>query len=90
VSLEGPAVIWRGNHDRHATVLDGGEKILAHPIGEFLLVAVKQDDVVAAPSIKDLGPGSHGVSCPNAITIPHLSYAASCDGERIDGHLDMQ
>ena len=51
VSLEGPAVIWRGDHDRHATVLGGGE-ILAHPLGEFLLVPVKQDNMVAACSIE--------------------------------------
>ena len=42
VSLEGPAVIWRGDHDRHAAVLDDGEKILTYPLGKFLLVTVKQ------------------------------------------------
>ena len=59
----------RGEHDRRAAVLDGGEEILAHPLGEFLLVPVKQDDMAAAPSIEDLGPGRHGFSCPSAITI---------------------
>ena len=61
-SLEGPAVIWRGDHDRHAAVVDGGEKIPGYPLGELLLVTVKQDNMVAAPDIEDLGPGSHGVS----------------------------
>ena len=76
-------MIWRGHHDRHAAVLDGGEKILAYPLGEFLLVTVKQDDMVAAPDIEDLGPGSHGVSRPSAVTIQLTSYAASCDGQRM-------
>ena len=56
-------MIWRRDHDRHAAVLDGGEKILTYPLGELLLVTVKQDDMVAAPDIEDLGPGSHGISC---------------------------
>jgi hypothetical protein len=30
-------VIWRADHDRHAIGLDGWEKMLAHPLGEFLL-----------------------------------------------------
>jgi hypothetical protein len=55
-------VIWRGHHDRHAAILDGGEKMLTYPLGEFLFVTVEQDDMVAAPDIEDLGPGSHGVS----------------------------
>jgi len=55
-------VIWRGDHDRHATGLDGGEKIPGYPLGELLLVTVKQDGMVAAPDIEDIGPGSHGVS----------------------------
>jgi len=42
VSLEGSAVIWRGDHDRPVAVLDRGEKILTHLFGEFLLVPVKQ------------------------------------------------
>jgi anti-sigma B factor antagonist len=79
VSLEGSAVIWRGDHDRHATVLDGGEKVLAHPLGEFLLVPVKQDDMLTAPGLEDVGPGSHGVSCPGPVRILLLCYAASCD-----------
>jgi hypothetical protein len=70
--------------------LDGGEKILAYPLGEFLLVPVKQDGMVAAPVPEDLGPGSHGVSCPSAVTIQFTSYAAGCDGQRMDCHLDMQ
>jgi hypothetical protein len=90
VPLEGPAVIWRGHHDHHAAILDGGEKILTYPLGEFLLVTVKQDDMVAAPDIEDLGPGSHGVSRPRAVTIQLTSYAASCDGQRMDRHLGMQ
>ena len=61
--LEGPAVIRRGDHDRRTvTVRNGGEKILAHPAAEFLLVPVEQDDVPAAPSLGDLDPGRHGVS----------------------------
>ena len=83
-------MIWCGDHDRRAAVLDRGEKILTHPFGEFLLVPVKQDNMVAAPNIEDLGPGSHGVSCPSAVTIRLTSYAASCDGEQIDRYLDMQ
>ena len=83
-------MIWRGDHDRHAAVLDDGEKILTYPLGEFLLVTVKQDNMVAAANIEDLGPGSHGVSCPCAVTIRLTSYAASCDGQRMDCHLDMQ
>jgi hypothetical protein len=90
VSLEGPAVIWRGHHDRHAAVFNGGEKILTYPLGEFLLVTVKQDNMVAAPDGEDLGPGSHGVSRPRAVTIQLTSYAASCDGQRMDRHPDMQ
>jgi hypothetical protein len=90
VPLEGPAVIWRGHHDRHAAALDGGEKMLTYSLGEFLLVTVKQDDRVATPDIEDLGPGSHGVSRPSAVTIQLTSYAASCDGQRMDRHLDMQ
>jgi hypothetical protein len=90
VSLEEPAVIWRGHHDRHAAFLDSGEKMLTYPLGEFLLVTVKQDDMAAAPDIEDLGPGSHGVSRPSAVTIQLISYAASCDGQRMDRHLDMQ
>jgi hypothetical protein len=69
VPLEGPAVIWRGHHDRHAAALDGGEKMLTYSLGEFLLVTVKQDDMIATPDIEDLGPGSHGVSRPSAVTI---------------------
>ena len=83
-------MIWRGDHDRHPAVLDGGEKVLAHPLGEFLLVPVEQDDVVAVPGIEDLSPGGHGVSCPGAVRIQPSSYAASGDGERMDRHLDMQ
>ncbi len=85
-------MIWSGDHDRHATILDGGKKVLTHPRGEFLLVAVKQNDVVAAASIKDLGPGRHGVSCPSTITIQLLWYAALSprDGEQLDRRYDMQ
>ena len=83
-------MIWRGDHDRHAAVVDGGEKILTYPLGELLLVTVKQDNMVAAPNIEDLGPGSHGVSRLSAVTIRLISYAASCGGERIDRHPDMQ
>ena len=64
--------------------------MLTYPLGEFLLVTVKQDDMVAAAGIEDLGPGSHGVSRPSAVTIQLISYAASCDGERMDRHLGMQ
>jgi hypothetical protein len=49
--------------------LDSGEKMLTYPLGEFLLVTVKQDDMAAAPDIEDLGPGSHGASRPSAVTI---------------------
>jgi hypothetical protein len=70
-------VIWRGHRDRHAAVLDGGQKIPGYPLGELLLVTVKQDDVVAAAGIEDLGPGSHGASCPSTVTIRFTSYAAS-------------
>ena len=57
-----------GDHDRRtATIRNGREKILAHPDGELLLVLVEQNDMLAAPSIVDLGPGSHGVSIQNAI-----------------------
>jgi hypothetical protein len=83
-------VIWRGDHDRHAAVVDGGEKILTYPLGELLLVTVEQDDMVAAPDIEDPGPGSHGVSRPSAVTIRSTSYAGRCRGQRIDRHLDMQ
>jgi hypothetical protein len=64
--------------------------MLTYPLGEFLLVTVKQDDMAAAPDIEDLGPGSHGVSRPSAVTIQLISYAASCDGQRMDRHPDMQ
>ena len=90
VSLEGPAVIWRGDHDRHATVLDGWEEILAYPFGELLLVPVEQDDMVAAAGMEDLGPGSHGVSRPGGVRIQSHTYAASCDGERMDRHHNTQ
>ena len=85
-------MIWRGDHDRHAIVLDGRKKVLAHPLGEFLLVAVKQNDVVTAASVEGLGPGSHGASCPSAITSQLSWYAAlsPCDGEQVDRHYDMQ
>jgi hypothetical protein len=83
-------VTWRGHHEPHAAALDGGEKMLTYSLGEFLLVTVKQDDMVATPDIEDLGPGSHGVSRPSAVTIQLTSYAASCDGQRMDRHLDMQ
>ena len=83
-------MIWRGDHDRHAVGLDGGEKIPGYPLGELLLVTVKQDDMVAAPDIEDLGPGSHGVSLSSAVTIQLTSYAASCDGRRMNRHRDMQ
>ena len=83
-------MIWRGHHDRHAAILDGGEKILTYPVGEFLLVTVKQHDMVAAPDIEDLGPSSHGVSSPGTVTIQLTWYAASCDGQRMDRHPDMQ
>ncbi len=33
VPVGGSAVIWRGEHDRNATVLDGGQEILACPPG---------------------------------------------------------
>ena len=46
--------------------------------------------MVAAPDIEDLGPGSHGISCLSAVAIQLTSYAASCDGERMDPHPDMQ
>jgi hypothetical protein len=39
-------VTCRGDHDRHAAVLDSGEKILADLLGEFLLVPVKHDGIV--------------------------------------------
>ena len=90
VSLEGPAVLWRRDHDRHAAVLDGGEEILTYPLGEVLLVTVKQDDMVAAPGIEDPGPGSHGISRLSAVAIQLISYAASCDGERMDRHPGVQ
>jgi hypothetical protein len=90
VSLEGPAVLWRRDHDRHAAVLDGGEEILPCPLGEFLLVTVKKDDMAAAPGIEDPGPGSHGISRLSAVAIQLASYAASCDGERMDHHRDLQ
>ena len=83
-------MIWRGHHDRHAAALDRGEKMLTYPLGEFLLVTVKQDDMVAAPDIEDLGPGNHSVSRPSAVTIQLTSYAASCDGQPMDRPLDMQ
>jgi hypothetical protein len=69
VSFEGPAVSWSGDHDRHAAVLDGGEKVFAHPLGEFLLIAVEQGKMVVAPSVEDLSPDSHGVSRHSAIVI---------------------
>jgi hypothetical protein len=69
VSLEGSVVIWRGDHDRHAAVLDGWKKVVAYPLGEFLLVPVEQNDMVAALGIEDLGPGSHGISRPSTVTI---------------------
>ena len=83
-------MIWRGDHDCHATVLESGEKVFAHPVGEFFLVPVEQDRMVPAPDIEDPGPGSHGVSCPSTVTIQFTSYAASCDGERVDRYLDTQ
>ena len=83
-------MIWRGYHDRHAAALDRGEKMLTYPLGEFLLVTVEQDDMAAAPDIEDLGPGSHGVSRPSAVTIQLTSYAVSCDGQRMDRHPGMQ
>jgi hypothetical protein len=46
--------------------------------------------MVAAPDVEDLGPGSHGVSRPRAVTIQLTSYAASCDGQRMDRRPDMQ
>ena len=90
VPLEGPAVIWRGHHDRYAAALDRGEKMLTYPLGELLLVTVEQDDMAAEPDIEDLGPGSHDVSRPSAVTIQLISYAASCNGRRMDRHPDMQ
>ena len=36
-------MIWRGDHDCHATALESGKKVLAHPVGEFVVVPVKQD-----------------------------------------------
>jgi hypothetical protein len=33
--------------------LDDGEKILTYPLGEFLVVTVKQDNMVAAANIED-------------------------------------
>ena len=80
----------RRHHDRHAAVLDGGEEILTYPLGEVLLVTVKQDDMVAAPGIEDPGPGSHRISRLSAVAIQLTSYAASCDGERMDRHPDVQ
>ena len=62
VPLEEPAVIWRGHHHRDAAALDRGEKVPTYPLGELLPVTVKQDDMVAAAEIEDLGPGSHGAS----------------------------
>ena len=48
---EGPAMIWCGDHDRRtATVRNGGEKILAHTVGELLLVPVEQNDMPTARS----------------------------------------
>jgi hypothetical protein len=70
--------------------LDGGEKIPGYPLGELLLVTVKQDGMVAAPDIEDLDPGSHGTSRPRTVTTQFTWYAASCDGQRMDRHLDMQ
>src|SRR5690348_16702901 len=72
VSLEGPAVFWRGDHDRYAAVVDGREEILTYLLGELLLVTVKQDNMVAASDIEDLGPGSHGVSCPSGHNSVHI------------------
>ena len=83
-------MFWRRDHDRHTAVLDGGKEILTCPLGEFLLVTVKQDDMAAEPDIEDLGPGSHDVSRPSAVTIQLISYAASCNGRRMDRHPDMQ
>jgi hypothetical protein len=83
-------VPWRRDHDRHAAVVDGGEEILTYPPGEVLLVTVKQDDMVAAPGIGDPGPGSHGISRLSAVAIQLISYAASCGGERMDPHPDVQ
>ena len=83
-------MVWRRDHDRHAAVLDSGEEIPTYPLGEFLLVTVKKDDMVAAPDIEDSGPGSHGISRLSAIAIQLTSYAASCDGERMDRHPDVQ
>ena len=62
VPLEGPAVSWSGDHDCRAAVLDGGPEVLAYPLGEILLIPVKQNGMVAAPSMEDLSPSSHGVS----------------------------
>ena len=90
VPLEEPAVIWRGHHHRDAAALDRGEKVPTYPLGELLPVTVKQDDMVAAAEIEDLGPGSHGASRPSAVTIQLTSYAVSCDGQRMDRHLGMQ
>jgi hypothetical protein len=60
-------VIWRGDHNRRtATAGKGRQKILVHPDGEFLLVLVEQNDMLAAPGIEDFGPGCHRVS-PNGV-----------------------
>ena len=83
-------MIWPGDHDCYAAVLDDGEKIPGYPLGALLLITVKQDDMVAAPDIEDLGPGCHGVSRPSAVTIRLTSYAGRCGDKRIDRHLDMQ
>jgi hypothetical protein len=56
VSLEGPAVVWRSDHDRHAAVLDGGEEILTYPLGEFLLVTEKRTIWSRRPTSRTPGP----------------------------------
>jgi hypothetical protein len=72
-------VSWRADHDRHAIGLDGWEKMLAHPLGEFLLAPVEQDDMLAT-AMEDLGPGNHGVSVQARSGFSsHGTWRTSCD-----------
>jgi hypothetical protein len=67
----------RGDDDCHATLLGGREKIFAYLPDELLLVPVEHNDMVAAASIEDLGPGSHSIPRPGANRNPGLILRGS-------------
>jgi hypothetical protein len=54
-------MIRSGDEDRRAAILDGFEKVLAHPPGEPVIVLVEQNDMITGTNTEDFSPRSHGL-----------------------------